>query len=125
MLFRSRRRKTTPACSTSNLPERQQAILQGETLLNDASGIVSFQFAIAAAVTGSFSAASAVGEFAVEFFGGLVVGTLLGYLVNFCVRKIRDLGLENTTFHVLLEVFLPFIVFLIYDWDMGVRCRIR
>lgn len=97
----------------ANLPERQQAILQGEALLNDASGIVSFQFAIAAAVTGSFSAASAVGEFAVEFFGGLVVGTLLGYLVNFCVRKIRDLGLENTTFHVLLEVFLPFIVFLI------------
>lgn len=97
----------------ANLPKRQQAILQGEALLNDASGIVSFQFAIAAAVTGSFSAASAAGEFAVEFFGGLIVGAVLGYLVNFCVRKIRDLGLENTTFHVLLEVFLPFIVFLI------------
>lgn len=38
----------------TNIPERQKSILEGESLINDASGIVSFQFALAAAVTGSF-----------------------------------------------------------------------
>ncbi|WP_172135435.1 cation:proton antiporter [Adlercreutzia sp. ZJ473] len=96
-----------------DIPERQKSILKGELLLNDASGIVSFQFALAAAITGAFSLFDATADFLVEFFGGLVVGVVLGAVGNFIVRKVRDIGVENTTFHVLFEVFTPFLVYLI------------
>ena len=97
----------------ADIDERQQTTLQGESLLNDAAGIVSFQFAVAAVVTGSFSALEAVGAFLFEFFGALVVGIAFGFLLVKFAEKVRDLGLENTTFHVLLEVLTPFIAYLI------------
>ncbi len=101
--------------SRIDIPGRQKSILKGELLLNDASGIVTFQFAIAAAVTGTFSLASAVGNFLVEFFGGLGFGAVLGLLFNFIVRRVRSIGVENTTFHVLFEVCVPFVIYLIAD----------
>ncbi len=99
----------------ARIPERQNTILQGESLINDASGIVSFQFALAAAVTGAFSLADALATFAIEFFGGIALGLVLGYLITRIIRRIRNMGLENITFHVLLEVFTPFIVYLLAD----------
>ena len=97
----------------TNIPERQKSILEGESLINDASGIVSFQFALAAAVTGSFSLLDASVDFVVSFFGGILLGVVLGYVGNFLVRRVRSIGLENTTFHVLFEVFTPFIIYLV------------
>lgn len=98
-----------------NIPDRQGSILKGELLLNDASGIVSFQFAIAAAVTGSFSLLNATGNFFVEFLGGIAVGALLAYIGKFLVNKARSLGVENTTFHVLFEILIPLLVYSIAD----------
>lgn len=95
------------------LPERQWGILKGELLLNDASGIVSFQFALAAATTGVFSLFDASLAFVEEFLGGLICGLVVGYFANFMLRKIRDLGIEGTTFHVLYELCIPFIVYLL------------
>lgn len=96
----------------ADIPARQQAVLQGESLLNDASGIVSFQFAVAAAVTGSFSAVQAVGQFAISFFGALLAGVVIGYLFVKIADKVRGLGIENTTFHVTLELVAPLIAYL-------------
>lgn len=95
-----------------HLPNRQWGILKGELLLNDASGIVAFQFAIAAVATGSFSLFSASVVFVEEFIGGLLFGLVLGYLANFILRKIRDLGIDSTNFHVLFEICIPFIVYM-------------
>ena len=97
----------------ADIDERQQTTLQGESLINDASGIVSFQFAVAAVVTGSFSVLEAVGEFCVEFFGAIGVGIVLGFVFVKLTEWVRGLGLENTTFHVLLEILTPFIAYLI------------
>lgn len=105
----------TSLSKTVDIPRRQKSILKGELLLNDASGIVSFQFALAAVITGSFSLLDASVSFVYEFIGGLLVGAALGLLANFIVRKVRDIGVENTTFHVLFEVFTPFLVYLISD----------
>lgn len=113
----------------ADIPKRQQTTLQGESLLNDASGIVSFQLAVAATVTaatisfegtelfeaggaGTF-ALHAAGEFLVEFFGALVVGIVFGYVLAKFANKVRDMGLENTTFHVSLEVVTPFVAYLL------------
>ena len=97
----------------ADIDARQQTTLQGESLLNDASGIVSFQFAVAAVVTGTFSAAEAIGEFLVEFFGALAAGIIFGFLLVKLAQKVRDLGFENTKFHVLLEILTPFIAYLL------------
>ncbi len=95
-----------------DIPKRQASMLKGELLLNDASGIVSFQFAIAAVVTGSFSLAHASVDFLVEFVGGLLLGIVLGLLGNWVVKRARSIGVENTNFHVLFEVLIPFLIYL-------------
>lgn len=99
----------------AQLGKREGAILQGEALLNDASGVVSFQFAIAAAVTGAFSLVDATASFAVSFIGGIAFGILLAAVFLLISSKVRDLGLDNITFHVLFEVSMPFITFLISE----------
>lgn len=98
---------------SAKLSEKQKAILGGESLINDATGLVAFQFACAAAVTGQFSLVDAGSEFAIEFFGGILAGIVLGCVLNALMTLIRAQGFENRTFHVLFEVAVPFIAFLI------------
>ena len=98
--------------STVSLSDRQKALLSGEALINDASGVVSFQFAIAAAVTGAFSLADASATFAVLFFGGIAVGLVMGFVARVSIDIVHKRGFENTTVRVLYEAFAPFIVFL-------------
>lgn len=97
------------------LTPRQQALLSGEALINDASGVVSFQFAIAAAVTGTFSLFDASVSFLISFFGGIALGLLLGFVAVVLLRFLRRQGLESTTTHVVFEVFIPFVVFLLAE----------
>ena len=98
---------------TVKLGSRQKASLLGEALLNDASGIVSFQFAIAAAVTGSFSLADASWTLVVEFVGGIILGLFLGAIAFFIMQRMRRAGVESATVHVCFELFLPFFVYLV------------
>ena len=98
---------------TVKLGSRQKASLLGEALLNDASGIVSFQFAIAAAVTGSFSLADASWTFVVEFVGDIILGLFLGAIAFFIMQRMRRAGVESATVHVCFELFLPFFVYLV------------
>ena len=108
----------TDAVAVSSLPktldigQRERSILKGECLINDASGIVAFQFAAAACATGAFSLLNATGAFLVSFFGGIFIGAALGTLAHFIAASVRKTGLESTTFHVLFDLFTPFIVFL-------------
>ncbi|MCR2035761.1 cation:proton antiporter [Adlercreutzia mucosicola] len=96
-----------------DIPPRQASMLKGELLLNDASGIVSFQFAISAVITGTFSLMGASSDFLVEFVGGLLFGVVLGLLGNWVVKTARSIGVENTNFHVLFEVLIPFLIYLV------------
>ena len=79
------------------LPRRLEALLEGESLLNDATGLTLFRFAVAAAVSGTFSAGAAVGSFAMLFFGGVAVGWVVGRLGVLAVRLLRDQTLIVTT----------------------------
>lgn len=96
----------------ASLTRRQEVLLSGESLINDASGVVSFQFAVAAVTTGAFSFLDASASFFAGFFGGIGLGLAMAALLAFAVDRVRGLGLEDTTFHVLFEVLTPFIVFL-------------
>lgn len=96
-----------------SLNSRQKASLLGEALLNDASGIVTFQFAIAAATTGMFSLADAGWAFIVEFIGGLGLGFVIGIVAHFIMRRLRRSGIESATVHVCFELFIPFFTYLV------------
>lgn len=98
---------------TAALSDKQKSILNGESLINDATGLVAFQFAIAAAVTGTFSMSDAGTMFVVEFIGGIVLGVVIGWLLNRFMDFVRYIGLENRTFHVLLEVAIPFATYML------------
>jgi CPA1 family monovalent cation:H+ antiporter len=98
-----------------NVPPKIMNILQGESIINDASGITCFQFALAAMLTGSFSLVEATGRFFVIALGGIVVGLILSWLKYNLVQLIRSFGLENVTLHLLLGILTPFIVYLVAE----------
>ncbi|MFS8113827.1 Na+/H+ antiporter [Rhizobium jaguaris] len=72
------------------LPRRLQILLEGESLFNDASGLVLFRFAVAAAVTGLFSTTDAVTNFFLLAFGGALVGIAVGTVWVLFVRRLGD-----------------------------------
>ncbi|MBB4228876.1 MULTISPECIES: Na+/H+ antiporter [Rhizobium] len=73
------------------LPRRLQILLEGESLLNDASGLVLFRLAVAALATGAFSVADAASSFLLLAFGGALVGVIVG---TAWVKFVRHLGDE-------------------------------
>ncbi|MEK4064389.1 MULTISPECIES: Na+/H+ antiporter [Paenibacillus] len=102
-----------------HLPKGIHRILEGESLMNDASGLVAFKFAIAAAVTGVFSLPKATFSFILIAAGGLLLGALLSFLLIRLSVLIRRLGMEDVTVHVLLQILTPFIIYLISE-EVGV-----
>lgn len=94
------------------LPKRVMSLLEGESLINDASGLVSFQFAIAAMVTGTFSLLNASWSFLVIAIGGALVGLILTLLKFQLLKWVRGLGMEDVTFHMLIEILTPFVIYL-------------
>jgi CPA1 family monovalent cation:H+ antiporter len=73
-----------------SLPRRLQALLEGESLLNDATGLVLFRFAVAATLTGAFDGAAAVGNFVFLAIGGAAVGTAVGFAWVAVMRRMTD-----------------------------------
>ncbi|MDS0792670.1 Na+/H+ antiporter [Burkholderia pseudomultivorans] len=72
------------------LPRRLMVLLEGESLLNDAAGLVLFRIAIAAAMTGVFSAGHAVVGFLELGLGGVVVGFVVGRLIVWFLKLLDD-----------------------------------
>jgi CPA1 family monovalent cation:H+ antiporter len=75
------------------LPPRVNVLLEGESLVNDASGLVLFRFAVAAALTGSFSAGHAAVSFVVLAAGGVTAGILFGLAACFLISMLRESNL--------------------------------
>ncbi|MFC6230801.1 Na+/H+ antiporter [Paenibacillus allorhizosphaerae] len=94
------------------LPGKIMHLLEGEALMNDASGLVAFNFAIAATVTGQFSLPKAIGSFVVIAIGGIVIGALLGFAVIWLRVFLRRLGVEDVTLHMLIIILTPFVIYL-------------
>lgn len=67
------------------IPKRMMHILEGESLLNDATGLVCFQFAVAAVLTGNFSLATA----SLTFVWVLVVGLSLGIATTYVLSRVQ------------------------------------
>ena len=72
------------------LPQRMTTLLEGESLVNDATGLVLFRVAIAAGMTATFDAWSALGSFAVLSVGGAVVGIIYGQALAMVLARFRE-----------------------------------
>ena len=96
------------------MPTQAMHVLEGESLLNDASGLTALKFAVLATVTGVFSWNDAARDFVWMAVGGLGAGALLGWLFSF-VREVvsRRVGDLAATQMVLLLVLLPFAAYLV------------
>lgn len=97
------------------IPKRLMQILQGESLLNDASGLVCFRFAVAAVMTGSFSIGSASLTLVWVTLAGLGVGVGVTLGVSYAHLWLsRQFGEESGS-SILVNLLMPFAAYLIAE----------
>ncbi|EOI00471.1 Na+/H+ antiporter [Enterococcus moraviensis ATCC BAA-383] len=97
------------------IPPKAMHILEGEGLINDASGVTAFQFALAALLTGSFSAADAGITLIVSSIGGAVVGAVLVMIKRQVVMILEKASARDVTGYLLLELLLPFLAYMVAE----------
>ena len=101
--------------SRAPIPKRMMHILEGEALLNDASGLVCMRFAVLAMVTGAFSVQAAFATFLWVAFGGLAVGFLVTWAITAGKRwATRRFG-EDTSSEILVSLLIPFGAYLMAE----------
>jgi Na+/H+ antiporter len=103
------------AISQNRLPTPLMHMLQGEALMNDASGLVTFKFALAAALTGVFSLADASLTFVLVAVGGLAVGVALSWLVGRLRAWMIARGWDDPATHVVFMLLLPFAAYVLAE----------
>jgi CPA1 family monovalent cation:H+ antiporter len=89
------------------VPQRIVTILEGESLVNDATALVAYRFAVVAVATGSFSLAKAGGQFLIVAIGGILLGLFVGWLAELFHRRVEDAPIETT-----VSLLTPFAAYL-------------
>ena len=92
------------------LPKRMVAILEGESLVNDATGLVAFKFALASLATGSFSVGSAGLQLIVVAGGGILVGLGVALIFAWGLRVVKDDLLD-----IVLSLIAPFASYILAE----------
>ena len=98
----------TAVAQRLGVPRRIVTILEGESLVNDATGIVAYRVAVAAVITGAFSAWEAGLQFVVGAIGGVAVGLAVGWLVIWTRRHIS----EDPSIQNIVSLLTPFVAYL-------------
>ena len=95
------------SCARLGAPRRLVNIIEGESLVNDATALVAYRVAVAAAVGGSFSVLDAGLEFVGAAAGGIAIGLVVGFVVAEIRRRLDDAPTEITI--SLLTAYAAFI----------------
>jgi len=93
------------------LPENVMHIVAGESLINDASGLVSFNTAIKATVAGTFLLSQAIGNFFWMTLIGLSVGLVIGGISVWLRDVFHRVGLNDAVFHTVITLLTPFLIY--------------
>ncbi|AOY96348.1 Na+/H+ antiporter [Cupriavidus sp. USMAA2-4] len=99
----------------TRMPKRLMHILEGESLLNDASGLVCFRFAVAAALTGTFSLAGAALTFLWLALAGVAVGAGTTLAISLGQRWLAPRVGEESGSSILLSLLTPFAAYLLAE----------
>ncbi|RIO27980.1 sodium:proton antiporter [Staphylococcus saprophyticus] len=98
------------------LPKGALSILEGESLLNDAAGIISFKIAVTALVTGAFSAFDAIEQFIISTILGVVIGIVIGMLiVRLRIYLSMNKGLKDGNTMIFIQLLTPFAVYFVAE----------
>ena len=100
----------TTILSRLNIPRRVVTILEGESLVNDASGLVIYKFAVAAVITGAFSVLEAGMQFLQVAAGGALIGGMLAMLFVAIHRRLGDTFIE-----VLTTLAVPYVAYVLAE----------
>ena len=103
-------------CATSvlkglNIPKRITGILEGESLVNDASSLIVFRFALAAVLTGEFVLEKAIVDFFVVAIMGIVIGVTIGVVIYKCHKYLPT----NASIDTILTVLTPYVMYLVAE----------
>ncbi|MBS0378618.1 MAG: Na+/H+ antiporter [Proteobacteria bacterium] len=101
----------TASSRSLSLPRTALVLLEGESLMNDATALVAYQIALAAAVTGTFSLPRAAGELVLTGAGGIGIGLALGFAVGWVRQRMARTSLVENT----LSLLSPFIAYIPAD----------
>ncbi|HEY5919530.1 MAG TPA: Na+/H+ antiporter [Chryseolinea sp.] len=101
----------TAATKGLPVPKRITTILEGESLVNDATGLIAYKYAVAAVVSGSFMLWEAGAQFVIVATGGIALGLLVGYVFKW----IHKLTPDNPTTDTTLTLLTPFITYLLAE----------
>jgi monovalent cation/hydrogen antiporter len=93
------------------LPRRIVTLLEGESLVNDATGLVLFRFAVATALTGAFSGWEMIGQFGLIAVGGTALGIAMGWITS----KLQE-RLHNSMLELALSFTTPFATYWLCEW---------
>jgi Na+/H+ antiporter len=85
-------------------------LIEGESLLNDATALVAYRAAVAAALSGAFVLSTAIGTFLAAAVGGVAIGIVVGWVAGQVLRR-----LDNPPVEVLISVLIPFAAYLPAD----------
>ena len=89
---------------------RLTVIIEGESLMNDATALVAYRFAVGAVIGGSFSLWNAPLQFLLVCVGGIVIGLLLAFPLSWFYTKIQDPPSE-----IIISLLTPFAAYLIAE----------
>jgi CPA1 family monovalent cation:H+ antiporter len=103
---------TDPVAATAigrrvGAPGRVITIVEGESLVNDATALIAYKFAVAAAVSGTFSLAEAGGRFLLN----AVVGVAIGIAIGWVIAEIRS-HIEDPPTEITLSLATPYFAYL-------------
>jgi monovalent cation/hydrogen antiporter len=101
----------TAVAQRLGVPRRIVTILEGESLVNDATGIVAYRIAVGAVVAGTFSLWQAGLQFIVGAVGGIAVGLAVGWAILWARRHVsEDPSVQNT-----ISLLTPFTAYLLAE----------
>jgi Na+/H+ antiporter len=93
------------------LSHSTNTILEGESLVNDASALVAYQFAVAAVTGTAFIWWKASLQFVVLMAGGATIGFVMGYILSFIIKKVHSNNLATIS----LMLLTPFVTYLVAE----------
>ena len=97
------------------IPKRLMHILEGESLLNDATGLTCMRIAVSAATTGAFSIGHAVGTFAWLALVGVAVGVLVTMAISYAKSFVSRRWGEDVGAQILISLLIPFAAYLVAE----------
>ena len=101
----------TAATKGLGVPKRVVTVLEGESLVNDATGLIAYRYAVAAVVTGTFN----LWDASLQFLMVATVGIIIGLVIGFIFKWIHKLTPHNPTTDTTLTFLAPFVSYLLAE----------